>query len=103
MNYKTTALSAAFLLAFGVSGCDQQNTTNTADAETPAVEQKVQITYPETKKVDVVDEYFGVKVEDPYRWLEDDMSAETAEWVKAQNKTTYSYLEQIPYLSLIHI
>lgn len=97
MNYKTTALSAAFLLAFGVSGCGQQETNNAAKAEAPVAEQKTQITYPETKKVDVVDEYFGMKVEDPYRWLEDDMSAETAEWVKAQNKTTYSYLEQIPY------
>ncbi|NVK25908.1 MAG: S9 family peptidase [Gammaproteobacteria bacterium] len=56
-----------------------------------------QIEYPNTRKGDVVDEYFGTKVADPYRWLEDDMSDETAQWVKAQNKTTYGYLEQIPY------
>ncbi len=55
------------------------------------------ITYPETKKGTVVDEYFGTKVADPYRWLEDDMSAETAAWVKAQNKTTFGYLNNIPY------
>ncbi len=55
------------------------------------------ISYPDTKKGDVVDEYFGTKVADPYRWLEDDMSEETAAWVKAQNKTTYGYLNNIPY------
>lgn len=53
--------------------------------------------YPETKKVDQVDEYFGTQVEDPYRWLEDDRSPETEEWVKAQNKVTFNYLEQIPF------
>ncbi|MGM0407770.1 MAG: prolyl oligopeptidase family serine peptidase [Bacteroidota bacterium] len=53
--------------------------------------------YPETNKVDQVDEYFGTKVEDPYRWLEDDRSPETEEWVKAQNKVTFGYLEQIPF------
>ena len=50
-----------------------------------------------TKKGDVKDTYFGVEVADPYRWLEDDHSAETAEWVKAENKVTYNYLNQIPY------
>ena len=55
------------------------------------------INYPETKKEDVVDTYFGNKVADPYRWLEDDMSEETAQWVKNQNKVTSTYLEGIPY------
>ena len=55
------------------------------------------ITYPETKKVDQVDDYFGTKVADPYRWLEDDNSAEVAAWVEAENKVTFSYLEKIPY------
>ena len=59
--------------------------------------EKKGIIYPETKKIDHVDEYFGTKVADPYRWLEDDMSQETAEWVKAQNEVTFSYLNQIPY------
>lgn len=55
------------------------------------------IKYPETRKGDVVDTYFGVKVPDPYRWLEDDRSAETEDWVKRQNKVTFAYLDKIPY------
>jgi prolyl oligopeptidase len=55
------------------------------------------INYPKTKKVDTVDTYFGVKVADPYRWLEDDRSAETKAWVDAQNKVTQDYLNKIPF------
>ncbi len=55
------------------------------------------INYPVSKKVEQVDNYFGVKVEDPYRWLEDDNSSETNEWVKAQNEVTFNYLEKIPF------
>jgi prolyl oligopeptidase len=58
---------------------------------------KKKINYPATRKGDVVDDYFGVKVPDPYRWLENDKSEETAEWVKAENAVTFEYLEQIPY------
>lgn len=58
---------------------------------------KIEVTYPTTKKVDTVDTYFGNNVADPYRWLEDDRSEETGEWVKAQNKTTFGYLEKIPF------
>ncbi len=53
--------------------------------------------YPKTKKVNQVDNYFGTKVSDPYRWLEDDNSKETAEWVKAENKVTFDYLSKIPF------
>ena len=53
--------------------------------------------YPETKKVNVVDTIFGTPVPDPYRWLEDDRSDETAAWVKAQNAVTFGYLGKIPY------
>ena len=56
-----------------------------------------QLQYPKTKKVDHHDTYFGTEVADPYRWLEDDNSAETAEWVEAQNKVTFGYLEKIPF------
>ncbi|MEZ4778052.1 MAG: prolyl oligopeptidase family serine peptidase [Flavobacteriaceae bacterium] len=55
------------------------------------------LTYPTTNKVDSVDTYFGNEVADPYRWLEDDRSAETEAWVKAQNKVTFSYLDSIPF------
>jgi prolyl oligopeptidase len=55
------------------------------------------IKYPETKKVDVVEDYFGTKVPDPYRWLEDNESPEVAAWVEAQNKVTFAYLDQISY------
>ena len=55
------------------------------------------LNYPETKKVDTVTDYFGTEVKDPYRWLEDDRSEETENWVKAQNKVTFNYLENIPY------
>ncbi|MCD6064689.1 MAG: family peptidase [Flavipsychrobacter sp.] len=54
-------------------------------------------TYPETKMGTQVDEFFGTKVNDPYRWLEDDMSAETGDWVKRQNAVTNAYLAQIPF------
>lgn len=55
-----------------------------------------QLIYPETKKGDVKDDYNGIKVADPYRWLEDDNSDATKEWVKAQNKVTFDYLATIP-------
>jgi prolyl oligopeptidase len=63
----------------------------------PAEEPKP-VTYPETKTVDVVDDYHGTKVPDPYRWLEADVrtSKEVADWVAAQNKVTEAYLSAIP-------
>ena len=59
--------------------------------------EQMALNYPVTKKVDTVDVYFGTKVADPYRWLEDDLSEETAEWVKKQNELTFSYLKKIPF------
>ena len=55
------------------------------------------IVYPESKKVEQFDDFFGTKVADPYRWLEDENSAETKAWVEAQNTLTFGYLDKIPY------
>jgi prolyl oligopeptidase len=57
--------------------------------------------YPETRKEIVIDSFFGQAVEDPYRWLEDDRSKETEDWVKRQNAVTFDYLEQIDYRSAL--
>ena len=62
---------------------------------------QAQINYPQTKKTDKVDSYFETKVPDPYRWLEDDRSLETADWVKAQNQVTFGYLATIPFRDAI--
>jgi prolyl oligopeptidase len=62
--------------------------TSTLDAQS--------ITYPPARKSDVVDDYHGTKVADPYRWLEDVDSPETRAWVEAENRVTFAYLEQIP-------
>lgn len=56
-----------------------------------------QMVYPDSKTVKQVDTYHGIKVEDPYRWLEDDNSSETKLWVESQNKVTNQYLAQISY------
>jgi prolyl oligopeptidase len=55
------------------------------------------LTYPATKKVDQVDDYFGTKVADPYRWLEDDNAADVKAWVQAENAVTFGYLGKIPF------
>nr|WP_051931033.1 prolyl oligopeptidase family serine peptidase [Gillisia sp. Hel_I_29] len=60
-------------------------------------DKSTNLKYPQTKKVDTVTDYFGTKVKDPYRWLEDDRSEATENWVKAENEVTFNYLEKIPY------
>uniref|UniRef100_UPI00404B260C prolyl oligopeptidase family serine peptidase n=1 Tax=Flavobacterium sp. TaxID=239 RepID=UPI00404B260C len=77
-----------------VSSCKNEE----KEAEKPNL---MTVTYPETKKVDTVDVYFDEKISDPYRWLEDDKSDETAAWVKAQNEVTFGYLNQIPLQNTI--
>ena len=80
-NYlRITALATVAV----ISSCQQKETAMT-------------LTYPETKKEVVRDTFFEQVVEDPYRWLEDDRSEETADWVKRQNQVAFGYLDQIPY------
>jgi len=62
-----------------------------------AMQGQRQMKYPDTKKRKTTDQYFNTQVTDPYRWLEDDRSDATGEWVDAQNEVTFSYLDQIPY------
>ncbi|HEU5290624.1 MAG TPA: S9 family peptidase, partial [Cyclobacteriaceae bacterium] len=80
---KLTTLS--FLVVFLISSCTKTENKKTAG------------NYPETQKVDTVDTYFGAQVPDPYRWLENDTTQQTADWVTAQNKVTFSYLDNITY------
>ena len=70
---------------------------NNTKKEEETQEAWEKFTYPETKKENVEDTYFGEKVIDPYRWLEDDQSPETEAWVKAQNAVTFGYLHSIPF------
>jgi len=60
-----------------------------------------QLEYPETKKGITVDEFFGTQVSDPYRWLEDDLSTDTKDWIKAQNEVTFGFLDAIPFRNTI--
>jgi prolyl oligopeptidase len=64
----------------------------------PAAPARAQdIVYPKTAKVEQIDEYFGTKVADPYRWLEDDTATAVRKWVEAQNAVTFAFLEKIPF------
>ena len=80
-------LVSSMFIATIIISCNKSETMNTQEA----------LTYPETRKDTVVDTYFGEKVNDFYRWLEDDRSEETAAWVKAQNEVTFAYLDKIPF------
>ncbi|NMG08563.1 S9 family peptidase [Brasilonema sp. UFV-L1] len=73
-------------------------TTHFASVCTESTAMMPTITYPETKRVDVVEEHFGQKVADPYRWLEKDIrnDKEVAAWVESQNKVTNAYLNTLP-------
>jgi prolyl oligopeptidase len=77
--------------------------TSCNDNETKGVSLKpIEVKYPVTKKdTTVKDNYFGTEVYDPYRWLENDTSSETADWVKAENEVTQNYLSQIPFRQAI--
>ena len=57
----------------------------------------MELTYPKTEKGNTIDQYFDTQIQDPYRWLEDDRSQETEQWVKSQNDLTFDYLSKIPF------
>lgn len=63
--------------------------------------QKTSLKYPKATKVDSTDIYFGIEIADPYRWLENNNSTETKEWINAENKITNQYLNQIPFKNKI--
>lgn len=87
---KTFIIPTAAWLAFCITAC-------TSGKEEHADNMK----YPQTKKLDTVDTYFGTTVADPYRWLENDTAQETGAWVEAQNDVTAGYLSKIPYRDAI--
>ena len=66
-------------------------------AASASIALQAQITYPDAQRVDTVDNYFGTDVPDPYRWLEDDRSPQTEQWVKQENEITQNYLKKIPF------
>lgn len=74
-------------LVFALVGCNTERN----------MEENSGLEYPETRKDEISDDYFGTKVNDAYRWLENDTAAETENWVIAQNKVTDAYLDKIPY------
>lgn len=86
---------AAIAMLVACSPAEQQ--TRTAGESAVQQEQEVALTYPQTRRGDTVDTYFDTDVADPFRWLEDDRSEETAAWVKKQNQLTFDYLEQIAF------
>lgn len=84
---KFSTLTFIAMVGLVASSCGDKNSSK----------ENISFTYPETKKDTVIDTYFGTEVIDPYRWLEDDMSPETEDWVKRQNAFTFDYLSKIPY------
>mgnify|MGYP000210643190 CR=1 FL=1 len=87
--------AGSLVVAAALVGC-QQPSASRAPVEMP------RLTYPVTRQVDQVDDYHGVRVADPYRWLEDDNSPETAAWVQAQNAVTMPFLARLPHRDRIN-
>lgn len=98
---KTFPLLLVITLSNSIIACSGEPNSGTSDvinmAEHKMTTTKIKLKYPVTHKVNVIDTYFDTDIADPYRWLEDDLSVETANWVSAQNDVTFGYLEQIAY------
>ncbi len=90
---KKTSLALMLSVVAGISACNEQ----ASNVETG----KVSLVYPTTNKVEQSDNYHGILVSDPYRWLEDDTAAAVKGWVEDQNKVTFNYLENIPFRNRI--
>ncbi len=90
-------VAAAVSLPFLQRSSAQSVTSPSTSAAATRASSDSKITYPESKKVEQVDDYFGTKVADPYRWLEDETSSEVKAWVEDQNRVTFAYLDKIPY------
>ena len=95
MRHLTRKLTPLLLIPALTACQPSAEKPETAMSETAST--KSPLNYPQTKKGNVVDTYFGTQIADPYRWLEDDRSAETEAWVKAENAVTQAYLSNIPY------
>ena len=85
-----------FLLLGGLVSADSQAADDASGATAPKAASAVPLSYPKTRQGTVTDRYFEQEVADPYRWLEDDLSDETADWVAAQNSVTFDYLDTLP-------
>lgn len=86
-----------FALVFVLAACDEQTTNQRLEPEAAPASKALALSYPDTRTVDVVDDYHGTEVVDPYRWLEQDVreSEAVAEWVAAQNRVTDAYLDTL--------
>lgn len=82
-------LLALIILFLGLTGCQGKKPPDST------------LVYPATEKVNVVDNYFGTPVPDPYRWMEDENDPRLRPWIDAQNRLTFGYLEKIPYREAI--
>ena len=83
MKYRSRFLPIFIFLTSTMIYAQEKQPDKKSEKET------LQLKYPETKKADSVTDYFGTKLQDPYRWLEDDRSEETENWVKAQKQGNF--------------
>ena len=91
---KVSGFAIIIMAIILLNSCDTIILLNSCDTMNSKNEK---LTYPKATKDTVVDNYFGTKVADPYRWLEDDNSEATAQWVNAENKVTQDYLSKITF------
>ncbi|HEY9765217.1 MAG TPA: prolyl oligopeptidase family serine peptidase [Chroococcales cyanobacterium] len=90
MSHDTSLLPLALALCLLPAPCDAKNTGSLK-----------RLSYPATRKVDQIDDFHGVRVADPYRWLEDLKNPEIKSWVDAENKVTFGYLKNLPHRQAI--